>query len=97
MLVHAPIANEEIACLKVSNVELTYVGQAFRLGRYAIHYHMNGRTSCSYVDNCAIHKSFNRAVNVHRTHGLIIKNNVGFNIRGGAFFLEDGIEIGRYF
>ena len=93
---HAPAPNDDIACLRVTDMELTYVGQAFRLGRYAIHYHMVGRTSCSYVNNSAIHRSFNRAVNVHSSHGLVIRNTTGFNIMGGAFFLEDGIEIGMF-
>ena len=77
---------------RFSNVELTFVGQAFRLGRYAIHFHLNGWMDDSYVKKCAIHKSFNRAVNIHGTNYVTIEQNVAFDIMGGALFLEDGIE-----
>ena len=95
ILIHAPKKNNQIATARLSNVELTYVGQAFRLGRYPIHFHLNGNQSNSYVMCCAIHKSFNRAVNIHGSHYILVKNNVAYNIMGGAMFLEDGIEIGK--
>ena len=41
--------------------------------------------------------SFNRVVNIHGTHYLTVYNNVAYNIMGGAYFLEDGIEIGNRF
>jgi hypothetical protein len=50
---------------------------------------MNG----SYVRGCAIHKTFNRMVNIHNTHELLIEHNVGYDIMGGAIFLEDSIEM----
>ncbi|KAL4231850.1 Fibrocystin-L [Mactra antiquata] len=53
--------------------------------------------SDSYVKGCAIHESFNRAVNIHGTHNVKVENNVIYNIMGGAFFLEDGIETGNNF
>ena len=89
--------NENLVIGRLSYVELTYVGQAFRLGRYAIHFHLHGDAPHSYVRGCAIHRSFNRAVNVHGTHYITIEHNVIYNIKGGAFFLEDGIEIGNVF
>ena len=66
--------------------------QAFRLGRYAIHFHLNGDMDTSYVKKCAIHQSFNRATNIHGTNWVQIEENFIYNIMGGAFFLEDGIE-----
>ncbi len=82
---------------RFSNVELTHVGQAFRLGRYPIHFHRNGDMPSSYVRECAIHKSFNRAVNVHASNYVTIERTVIYNIMGGAYFLEDGVEIGTTF
>ena len=35
--------------LRLEQFEMTYVGQAFRLGRYAIHFHLNGDQTGSYV------------------------------------------------
>ena len=88
------IGNENVIA-RISNVELYHVGQAFRLGRYAIHFHMIGDSPSSYVSECSIHESFNRAVNIHATNYITIERTVIYNIMGGAFFLEDGIEIGN--
>ena len=82
---------------RLSNVELFHVGQAYRLGRYPIHFHMNGDMPSSYVVECAIHESFNRATNIHASNYLTIESNFIYNIMGGAFFLEDGVEIGNVF
>ena len=97
IIMHAPVVDQHDLVAHIENVELNYVGQAFRLGRYAIHYHLLGDMSGSYVRNCAIHRSFNRAVNVHNTHNVLVQNNVAYNIMGGAFFLEDGVEMGNVF
>ena len=53
-----------------------------------------GDMAGSYVKGCAIHNSFNRAVNIHDTHNVLVEHNVAYDIMGGAFFLEDGIETG---
>ena len=58
---------------------------------------MNGDMPTSYVKECAIHESFNRATNMHATNYVTIEANVIYNIMGGAYFLEDGIEIGNVF
>ncbi len=83
------------AIARIEYVELTYVGQAFKLARYPIHFHLVGNANGSYVRGCGIHNSFNRAVNIHGTHFLLMEHVVIYNIRGGAFFLEDGIETGN--
>ena len=67
----------------------------FRLGRYPIHFHMNGDMSQSYVKSSSVHKAFNRAINIHNSHNILLKNNVIYDIMGGALFLEDGIETGK--
>ncbi|XP_067950541.1 fibrocystin-L-like [Watersipora subatra] len=51
--------------------------------------------SGSYVKGLSIHEAFNRAVNIHGTHNITIEHTVIYNIMGGAFFLEDGIETGN--
>ena len=99
ILISAPseAKNQGIASARISNVELFHVGQAFRKGRYPIHFHMNGDMSNSYVKESAIHRSFNRAVNIHASNYVTIERNVIYNIMGGAYFMEDGIEIGNEF
>ncbi|CAF2963963.1 unnamed protein product [Rotaria sp. Silwood2] len=81
--------------LRLSNIEVFNGGQAFRLGRYPVHFHMNGNMSSSYIKSSAIHQTFNRAVNIHASHYVTVENNVIYNIMGGAMFLEDGVEIGN--
>lgn len=40
---------------RLNNVEFTDVGQAFKLGRYAIHFHMIGAVHKSYVKEVSVH------------------------------------------
>ncbi|XP_052245987.1 fibrocystin-L-like isoform X3 [Dreissena polymorpha] len=93
VLIHQTEKDTQVAQAHLSYAEFTFAGQAFRLGRYPIHFHLNGNMSKSFVEGCAIHKTFNRAINIHGSHNINIRKNVAFNILGGAFFLEDGIEV----
>ncbi|XP_060603397.1 fibrocystin-L-like isoform X3 [Ruditapes philippinarum] len=95
ILVHAPVHDTHEAQAHISYVEVTFAGQAFRLGRHPIHFHLNGDMSTSYVRGCSIHKTFNRAVNIHGTHNTLVEKTVIYDIMGGGFFLEDGIETGN--
>ncbi len=51
----------------------------------------------SYVRGVGIHKTFNRAINIHNTHKILVEHVVIYNIMGGALFLEDGIEMENIF
>uniref|UniRef100_A0A667XGZ1 PKHD1 like 1, tandem duplicate 2 n=1 Tax=Myripristis murdjan TaxID=586833 RepID=A0A667XGZ1_9TELE len=96
IMFHAPRPNENLAIGRLEYVELFHAGQAFRLGRYPIHWHLMGDINYqSYVRGCAIHQTFNRAVTIHNTHNLLVEHNVIYDIMGGAFFIEDGIETGN--
>ncbi|XP_052286416.1 fibrocystin-L-like [Dreissena polymorpha] len=97
ILVHAPVIDTHEAKARLSYVEVYFAGQAFRLGRYPVHFHMNGDMSTSYVRGLGIHKTFNRAVNIHGTHNTMVEKNVIFDVMGGAMFLEDGVETGNTF
>ncbi|XP_050924319.1 LOW QUALITY PROTEIN: PKHD1 like 1, tandem duplicate 1 [Lates calcarifer] len=93
IMFHAPRPNENLAIGRLEYVEVFHAGQAFRLGRYPIHWHLMGDINYkSYVRGCAIHQTFNRAVTIHNTHRLLVERNVIYDIMGGAFFIEDGIE-----
>uniref|UniRef100_A0A3P8VF56 PKHD1 like 1, tandem duplicate 2 n=1 Tax=Cynoglossus semilaevis TaxID=244447 RepID=A0A3P8VF56_CYNSE len=93
IMMHAPRPNENLAIGRLEYVEVFHAGQAFRLGRYPIHWHLMGNIDYkSYVRGCAIHQTFNRAVTIHNTHRLLVEHNVIYDIMGGAFFIEDGIE-----
>lgn len=93
IMFHAARPNENLAMGRLEYVEIFHAGQAFRLGRYPIHWHLMGDINYkSYVRGCAIHQTFNRAVTIHNTHRLLVERNVIYDIMGGAFFIEDGIE-----
>ncbi len=83
--------------LRLSGVELAEMGQAGRIGRYPVHWHMVGDASGHYVTDSAIHHSFNRAVTVHGTQNARIEDTVAFDVVGHAYFLEDGSETGNRF
>ena len=78
IMAHAPNRDSEAAVLRLSYIEVTHAGQAFRLGRYPVHLHLNGDMSRSYVRGLGIHNSFNRAVNVHGTHNALIEHVVSW-------------------
>ncbi|XP_054620387.1 fibrocystin-L-like isoform X2 [Dunckerocampus dactyliophorus] len=93
IMVHPPVPNENLAMARLSYVEIFHAGQAFRLGRYPIHWHLVGDLQYkSYVRGCSIHQTYNRAVTIHNTHRLLVEHNIIYDIMGGAFFIEDGIE-----
>ena len=75
-----------------NHIEITNAGQAFRLGRYPIHFHMEGDVRESYVKGCAIHRSFNRAVTMHHVHNLVVERNVIYDIRGTSVTYATTIE-----
>jgi len=72
------------------------MGQAFKLGRYAIHFHMIGSVHKSYVKGTTVNKSFNRAFTMHGTHYLRVENNFAFECKGHTVFIEDAIETNNY-
>ncbi|XP_053571903.1 fibrocystin-L [Bombina bombina] len=96
IMFHAPEPNKLLSIGRIEYVEIFHAGQAFRLGRYPIHFHLMGDLQFkSYVRGCGIHQTYNRAVTIHNTHHLLVENNVIYDIMGGAFFIEDGIEHGN--
>ena len=92
IMIHAAEQNTGDVIGRLEYIEVTHAGQAFRLGRYPIHFHLNGNVSGSYVRGCGIHHTFNRAVTIHAVDYLLVEKNVAYNILGHAYFLEDGIE-----
>jgi hypothetical protein len=94
MFMHSPGDDSLIA--RLNNVEFTDVGQAFKLGRYAIHFHMIGAVHKSYVKEVAVHQGFNRAFTIHGTHYLRLEGNVAYEVKGHTVFIEDAIETKNY-
>lgn len=76
----------------IAYTEFTQCGQPAILGRYCIHFHMNGDVPTSYVRGNSVHNSLARVVTLHAVHYLTVELNVGYRVRGHNFFVEDGIE-----
>ena len=93
ILIHAKEIDKHLAAARISYTEFTEVGQAFRVGRYPIHFHINGNVTGSYIRGNGIHRSYNRACTIHAVSNLIVEHNVAFNIKGLSFFIEDGVEV----
>ncbi|KAF7261809.1 hypothetical protein EG68_00664 [Paragonimus skrjabini miyazakii] len=83
--------NESVQ-VRFDGVEFHKMGQARSIGRYPIYFHLVGNISGSHIKNCAMHKLFNRAITIHRTHELLVENNVIFDTLGSGIFLMDGVE-----
>lgn len=77
---------------RIEYVEFYNCGQAFKLGRYPIHFHMIGNIHKSRVVGNAVHQTYNRAFTIHGVHYYQILNNVAYDNMGHAFFIEDAIE-----
>lgn len=90
IFMHSP--GDDSLTFRARNIEFTHVGQAFKLGRYALHMHMIGAVHNSYIENNAVHQSNNRAVAIHGTRYLRITNNVAFETKGHNIFIEDAVE-----
>lgn len=99
IMAHAPARDSGAAVLRLSYVQVSHAGQAFRLGRYPVHAHLNGDMSASYVRGLAIFNSFNRAVNIHGSSNLLVEHvvsNLG-RLREDASLHIRGLCLDTYF
>lgn len=77
---------------RIENAEVTLCGQAHSLGRYCTHSHVGMNMAGSYVKANSIHHSFQRTVTTHTTHHWEVRDNVGYDVMGHAYFVEFGDE-----
>jgi len=77
---------------RLEYIELNDVGQAFKVGRYAVHFHMIGAVHKSYCKGFGTHQSFNRAFTLHGTHYMRLIDNVAYDVKGHVIFIEDAVE-----
>lgn len=95
ILVHSPEKDTHFAEARISYTEVEFAGQAYRLGRYPIHFYLNGDMSTSYIRGISIHTTFNRAINLQGSHNTSIEKTVIYNIMGSGIVFEDGSETGN--
>jgi len=77
----------------VEGVELHRMGQTNVLGRYPIHFHVLG-DACKdcYFRDSSVHRSYYRCISVHGTNGMLVSENVAYDVTGYCYYLEDGVE-----
>ncbi len=87
--------------LQMDGVELRRMGQEGLTGRYPIHWHLlsyaaNGAVLGDavnhFVRNSTVWDSRHRCMVLHGTNGVSLTNNICYNIKGHAIFLEDAVE-----
>ncbi|MFP8871305.1 MAG: right-handed parallel beta-helix repeat-containing protein, partial [Myxococcota bacterium] len=79
---------------ELESVEFRYLGNAGQLGRYPIHFHHAGDATGSFVRNCSIHETYNRALTLHATQNVEVTGNLSYDCLGHAFYFEDNSVTG---
>ena len=88
------------ALAQVEGVEFRRVGQRGRLRRYPFHWHMLSYSGSQtlpdatgqYFKGNTINVSANRGIVIHGTNGVLVQNNIVYNVRGHGVFTEDAVE-----
>ena len=93
---------DRASSLQMDGVELRRMGQQGIVGRYPIHWHLlsyaaNGTASLGdavnhFVRDSTVADSKHRCMVIHGTNGVTLQNNICYNIKGHAIFLEDAVE-----
>ncbi len=82
---------------RIQGVEFRFMGQFDRLGRYPIHWHLNGDSRGDFVRGSSFHSNFQRGVVVHGTDNTVVERNVVHRSIGHSYSSEDGSETGNLF
>jgi hypothetical protein len=86
---------------QADSIELRRMGQAGIVGRYPVHWHLlsydaSGRelgdANGHFIRNSSIWDSRQRCLVIHGTNGVTLQNNVCYDIKGHAIFIEEAVE-----
>jgi hypothetical protein len=88
------------ASAHIEGVEFKRAGQRGRLRRYPFHWHMLSYSGTQTLDdatgqyfrNNTINTSANRGIVIHGTNGVLVQNNIVYDVRGHGIFTEDAVE-----
>ncbi len=80
---------------RIEGASFFRMGQAGRLGRYPIHWHLAGDVNGQYVRETSVWKTNNRCITIHGTDRAVARRNVCYDHQGHGYFLEDGAESGN--
>lgn len=84
--------------VQIEGVEFRRGGQIRLPARYSVHWHKGGGVendgSDDYIRRSSIHDSYQRGIVTHGINGVLVEENVVFNVFGHAYIpSEDGDEI----
>ena len=86
-------SNNVPAVGKFSGVRSDNMGQLNVLKRYPFHLHLLGEDGRnSFFQDCSVTNSHYRAFTIHGTNSSRISRNTAYNVKGFAYYLEDGVE-----
>lgn len=85
VMMHGPATSGLVG--RISYTEFTHCGQPAIVGRYCMHFHMNGDVSNSFIRGNAVHQSFARVLTIHAVYYLLVEYNVGYQVKGHNIFL----------
>lgn len=82
--------------VRMDGVEMRQVGQAFWARRHPLLLSEAGDMQGSYVRRCSVHRSYNGAIVLDRVQGVVLDDNVAYDIRGHAIRVgSTGAETGN--
>lgn len=83
---------DDSSIVRIEYVEFRQMGQAYKLGRYALHMRVVGKMAKSYIRGNSLNKSYNRFLAFNQVRSLLAEWNVVYDVKGHAFFTEIGNE-----
>lgn len=83
---------------RIEGAQFTHMGQKGLLGRYPMHWHITREGAGQYLKSSSIDHSFHRAAVVHSTDGVLVEDNVAYDVFSQTFVVaEAGDEEGNSF
>lgn len=76
---------------RLRGVEFHRMGMTNIMGRYPVHYHHQNPEAgaVSVVTDCAVHRSYFRAITIHNAFNVKVQRNTAFDISGHAYYLGE--------
>lgn len=95
---HMMFMSTKSTTVRLSNIEVTRMGQYDHLGRYPVHFHLMGDKceGCS-VKDISVHDTVQRGIVVHDTSSVLVQHNVVHNSMGHNYIVETVTTKGNVF
>lgn len=78
--------------IQIEGMEVYHAGQTGHKARYPLHFHHAHEQPNSYISHNSVHDSYQRGYNSHGTGNVTYERNVGYDINGHCFLVEEGLE-----